>query len=727
MSLHEGAHAWQRRPGRRRPLLPLVARVHAEHIESALTTRTRAHTQVEESFHLQATHDVLVHGRDLASYDHAAFPGVVPRTFLGALALAASSLPAAAAVSVLGLPKIYLQLAVRLTLAGIVVTSFVRMKWAVAARFGGPSASAMVLLACASPHLLFYAGRTLPNVFALYLVCHAVAEWLRLQVQPDLPGPLFGMAWGYMRPPLRLILAVSYFVAAVLIFRCDMLVLLIPVALSWLLCGKASVAQLAVIGGSVGVAVLALSVGVDSVFWGRWLWPEGEVLAFNALANRSHEYGVSPAHWYFTSALPRAMLGALAFLPLGFLRLRGGTARNGTPSLSAVTLDTEVLEFVGPALAFVSLYSALPHKETRFLLPALPLLFLAAGRGLVNVTRVGMWLLWGPRVVEAAAEEEQAHDEASSGEGAREASGLRQRRVKAEPASPSHFTPPVNPALRRRIGSSAGASLDTLSAPRAAPGSLPSRALGVLILGGVVVLFVASVAATGLFVRVSMDNYPGGVALQRVYTLYARDLRRAAKIGRRGADLILWSLEGRGEVLPFCPEGDVTSASSAVEWGRQCISGACPPGLPWSIPGGSAGPPVLAAARPCVTSLDDAHLRPIRIHIDVAAAEAGVSRFGEAWHAGRSFVFSKAEGLVAGANATMPDDFEGFDLLLTEDPAQHASRFIVVGREAIQGFAGLGVDWKRGRLTVRTAPRIYIMQRKPDQFKFRPVAAGGGA
>lgn len=64
------------------------------------------YTKVEESFNIQATHDILNHGvrgvlfptkfRTLQlkdHYDHITFTGPVPRTFVGALALAGASWP----------------------------------------------------------------------------------------------------------------------------------------------------------------------------------------------------------------------------------------------------------------------------------------------------------------------------------------------------------------------------------------------------------------------------------------------------------------------------------------------------------------------------------------------------------------------------------------------------------------------------------------------------------
>ena len=58
------------------------------------------YTKVEESFAVQAVHDVLVHAHAVTKvrrrprrcadtqYDHVRFPGAVPRSFVGPLALA---------------------------------------------------------------------------------------------------------------------------------------------------------------------------------------------------------------------------------------------------------------------------------------------------------------------------------------------------------------------------------------------------------------------------------------------------------------------------------------------------------------------------------------------------------------------------------------------------------------------------------------------------------------
>ena len=59
------------------------------------------YTKVEESFNVQATHDIITYGvptTDVRAkfevlYDHMTFPGAVPRTFIGAICLAGVAKP----------------------------------------------------------------------------------------------------------------------------------------------------------------------------------------------------------------------------------------------------------------------------------------------------------------------------------------------------------------------------------------------------------------------------------------------------------------------------------------------------------------------------------------------------------------------------------------------------------------------------------------------------------
>lgn len=327
-------------------------------------------TKVEESMHLQATHDVLFHGFDVQAYgtvvrsertrrasgrrftptlsaDHLEFPGVVPRTFLGALFLAALSWPGAVLVWFEGLPKLFVQVWVRSALAGAVCFGYARLLHAVSHRLGRSTSLGMVAVVATTPHFLFYASRTLPNTFALLLLLHACAEWVRMRGCSTGWGGISRHVWA----------SLACLVCAVVWLRCDMLVLMGPIGLAWLAAGHVRFPALMVAGVVCGVGALAATVVVDSWFWRRLLWPEGEVLWFNgecseegrmggtslrgittarpallrsfalcrppppaAVENRSHEYGVSAWHWYFTSALPRSLLAGLALAPLGALR-----------------------------------------------------------------------------------------------------------------------------------------------------------------------------------------------------------------------------------------------------------------------------------------------------------------------------------------------------------------------------------------------------------------------
>lgn len=95
------------------------------------------YAKVEESFNLQASHDILLHGlHHVDKYDHVEFPGVVPRTFLGALVVSAIASPFAWVLQSLGMRKLALQYVVRWVLAMCSTAALSFFSRSVATKFG---------------------------------------------------------------------------------------------------------------------------------------------------------------------------------------------------------------------------------------------------------------------------------------------------------------------------------------------------------------------------------------------------------------------------------------------------------------------------------------------------------------------------------------------------------------------------------------------------------------
>lgn len=130
------------------------------------------YTKVEESFNMQAAHDILVYGTptsDVASrlsttYDHMTFPGAVPRTFVGAVVLSGLGQP------LLGLVGFHnAQLLIRGVLGAFNAGSLLFFRKALARAYGKGVARWWVALVVSQFHVMFYLSRTLPNMFAFGL------------------------------------------------------------------------------------------------------------------------------------------------------------------------------------------------------------------------------------------------------------------------------------------------------------------------------------------------------------------------------------------------------------------------------------------------------------------------------------------------------------------------------------------------------------------------------
>ncbi|KAF6207798.1 hypothetical protein GE061_016246 [Apolygus lucorum] len=293
-------------------------------------------TKVEESFNVQAMHDLLYHGTNLSAYDHLEFPGVVPRTFLGPVFISSLVYPLVFFLKSCGLPNVtrfITQIIIRAGLGFCVILSFRHFTNAVRRRFGSDVARWFLIISCSQFHFMFYASRPLPNIMVMPLVLLALRCWL-----------------------LRNHNALIWFSSvAVIIFRSELAAFLGPILLYEVLSKRLSLFKCLKIGLITSFLSFLTSVAIDSYIWQRPTWPEGEVFWFNAVLNKSSQWGTMPFLWYWYSAIPRALGFSMFLIPVG------------------VYLDRRTVPLVAVSVLFVLLYSFLPHKELRFIMYTFPL------------------------------------------------------------------------------------------------------------------------------------------------------------------------------------------------------------------------------------------------------------------------------------------------------------------------------------------------------------------
>ncbi|KAI4716453.1 hypothetical protein E4T48_07325 [Aureobasidium sp. EXF-10727] len=337
-------------------------------------------TKVEESFNIQAIHDTLIHGiptRNAAAffnsyYDHFTFPGPVPRTFVGAVVMSGLTRPLQIIMNMLSsedIDKSIFQIATRGVLGLLNAAALIQFKRAIDTAYGKVAGRWYIILQASQFHVMFYASRTLPNMFAFSITTLALSNLISAQA----------VATRTQKSSKRRRLALYLLTASGIIFRSEIAILLAMQTLYLLLQGRTSLVKEVIPAGFFGLVIgLGVTVSVDSYFWQRFpLWPEWIGFVYNTIQGKSSDWGVSPWYYYFINAIPRLLLNPISWslcIPLALV--------------NRATRKTS-LDIMIPLLAFVAIYSVLPHKEWRFIIYIIP--------GLTGVAAAGASWIWTRR------------------------------------------------------------------------------------------------------------------------------------------------------------------------------------------------------------------------------------------------------------------------------------------------------------------------------------------
>jgi len=345
-------------------------------LESALLVIASLHlikapyTKVEESFNLQAIHDIINYGVfDISKYDHLQFPGAVPRTFIGALIVSGCLKPFLWISSLWnGSDALPTQLETQLLARGVIALinclSIIYLKEQYQALVDRESGAAeddegnkinthvkndfsftsagnwFLLFFMSSFHMMFYCSRPLPNfVVAFSLTNLALAMVLKGKYE-----------W-----------SIGILAFASVVFRLEIAALGVGITLCCIYFKKVSIfkaIRFGVMGLSLGIS---LSLFVDSYFWKNWGIPEIDSFIFNVVEGNSSNWGTESFFAYFNKYVPMLFLQPTALI-LNYAALKFAPT------------DLKIVAFA--SYFHILILSLQPHKEWRFIVYAVPSIML---------------------------------------------------------------------------------------------------------------------------------------------------------------------------------------------------------------------------------------------------------------------------------------------------------------------------------------------------------------
>ncbi|CAD6641643.1 XXYS1_4_G0014900.mRNA.1.CDS.1 [Saccharomyces cerevisiae] len=328
-------------------------------------------TKVEESFNIQAIHDILTYSVfDISQYDHLKFPGVVPRTFVGAVIIAMLSRPYLYLSSLIQTSRptsIDVQLVVRGIVGLTNGLSFIYLKNCLQDMFDEITKKKkeenedkdiyiydsvgtwFLLFLIGSFHLMFYSTRTLPNFVMTLPLTNVALGWVLLG---------------------RYNAAIFLSALVAIVFRLEVSALSAGIALFSVIFKKISLFD-AIKFGIFGLGLgSAIGITVDSYFWQEWCLPEVDGFLFNVVAGYASKWGVEPVTAYFTHYL------RMMFMPPTVLLLNYFGYKLAPAKLKIVSLAS---------LFHIIVLSFQPHKEWRFIIYAVPSIMLLGATGAAHL------------------------------------------------------------------------------------------------------------------------------------------------------------------------------------------------------------------------------------------------------------------------------------------------------------------------------------------------------